>query len=65
MSQPLTLEEVQREAIALRRGCDAVMLSTVSPEGRPEASHAPCVLDGETVDSTTASQPRRNAMASR
>ncbi len=47
MTQQLTLEEVQREAIALRRGCDAVMLSTVSPEGRPEASHAPCVLDGE------------------
>ena len=47
MNQQLTQEELQREASALRRGCAAVMLSTVSPEGWPEASHAPFVLDGE------------------
>ena len=47
MGKQLTLKEVQQEAIALRRDLDAVMLSTTSPEGMPDASYAPCVLDGE------------------
>jgi putative heme iron utilization protein len=47
VSEPLTLKQLQQEAIALRRELDAVMLSTTSPEGMPDASYAPCVLDGE------------------
>ena len=47
MSKQLTLKELQQEAIALRRELDAVMLSTTLPEGMPDASYAPCVLDGE------------------
>lgn len=47
MGNQLTLKEVQQEAIALRRELDAVMLSTTSPEGMPDASYAPCFLDGE------------------
>jgi len=47
MSKQLTLKELQQEAIALRRELDAVMLSTTSTEGMPDASYAPCILDGE------------------
>jgi hypothetical protein len=47
MSKQLTLKELQQEAIAFRRELDAVMLSTTSPEGMPDASYAPCFLDGE------------------
>ena len=47
MSKQLTPKELQQEAIALRRELAAVMLSTTSPEGTPDASYAPCVLDGE------------------
>lgn len=47
MSNRLSLEELQQEAIAFRRECDAIMLSTISPEGIPDASYAPCFLDGE------------------
>ena len=47
MSKQLTVKELQQEAIALRRELDAVMLSTTSSEGMPDASYAPCVLDGE------------------
>ena len=45
MGQQLTLEQLQREATDFRRACQAVMLSTVSPEGAPDASYAPCTLD--------------------
>jgi hypothetical protein len=38
MGNQLTLKEVQQEAIALRRELDAVMLSTTSPEGMPDAA---------------------------
>jgi putative heme iron utilization protein len=47
VSNQLTLEELQQEAIAFRREFDAVMLSTTSPEGMPDASYAPCFFDGE------------------
>lgn len=47
MSNQMTLEELQQEAIAFRREFDAVMLSTASPEGIPDASYAPCFLDSE------------------
>jgi putative heme iron utilization protein len=47
MTKQLTLEELQQEANAFRRELDAVMLSTSSPEGVPDASYAPCFLDGE------------------
>ena len=47
MSNPLSLEELQQEASAFRRAFDAVMLSTASPEGVPDASYAPCILDSE------------------
>ncbi|MEN8108309.1 MAG: pyridoxamine 5'-phosphate oxidase family protein [Pseudomonadota bacterium] len=47
MSNQLSLEELQQEAVAFRRECDAVMLSTTSPDGMPDASYAPCFLDGE------------------
>lgn len=46
MAKQLTLEELQQEATAFRRGLDAVMLSTTSTEGIPDASYAPCFLDG-------------------
>ncbi len=45
MSEQLTLQELQQEAIAFRRELGAVMLSTTSPDGTPDASYAPCVLD--------------------
>ncbi|MDH3870864.1 MAG: pyridoxamine 5'-phosphate oxidase family protein [Gammaproteobacteria bacterium] len=45
MGNQLTLVELQQEAIAFRRELDAVMLSTTSIEGMPDASHAPCFLD--------------------
>jgi len=47
MSKPIKPEELQREANALRRELHAVMLSTTSPEGMPDASYAPCFLDDE------------------
>jgi len=47
VSNQLTLEELQQEAIAFRREFDAVMLSTTSTEGMPDASYAPCFLDDE------------------
>jgi putative heme iron utilization protein len=47
MSNQMTLEELQQEAIAFRREFDAVMLSTASPEGMPDAGYAPCFLDSE------------------
>ena len=47
MSNTLTLEELQQEAIAFRREFDAVMLSTTSSDGMPDASYAPCILDSE------------------
>ena len=47
VSKQLSLEELQQEAIAFRREYDAVMLSTTSPEGMPDASYAPCFLDSE------------------
>ena len=47
MSNPLTLEELQQEANSFRREFDAVILSTTSPEGMPDAGYAPCYLDDE------------------
>ena len=47
VSNQLSLEELQQEATAYRREYDAVMLSTASLEGIPDASYAPCFLDGE------------------
>lgn len=47
VSDRLSLEELQQEAIAFRREFDAVMLATVSADGMPDASYAPCFLDGE------------------
>ena len=47
MSREMTLEELQQEAIAFRENLNAVMLATTSPEGIPDASYAPCVLDDE------------------
>ena len=47
VSNQLSLKELQQEAIAFRREYDAIMLSTTSPEGIPDASYAPCFLDGE------------------
>ncbi len=47
MGKQLTLEELQQEAINFRREVDAVMLSTTSPAGMPDAGYAPCYLDGE------------------
>ena len=45
MSEQLTLQELQQEAIAFRRELGAVMLSTTSTEGMPDVSYAPCILD--------------------
>ena len=45
MSEQLTLQELQQEAITFRREQEAVMLSTTSTDGMPAASYAPCVLD--------------------
>ena len=47
MSNRSTLQELQQEAIAFRRKCDALMLSTTSLDGMPDASYAPCFLDDE------------------
>ncbi len=47
VSEQLTLKELQQQAIAFRMAFDSVMLSTTSPEGIPDASYAPCILDGE------------------
>ena len=47
MSEEPTLEQLQQEAIEFRQQREGVMLSTVSAEGVPDASYAPCVLDGE------------------
>ena len=47
VSNQLSLEELQQEAVAFRRECDAVMLSTTSPDGMPDASYAPCFHDDE------------------
>ncbi len=47
MSEELSLEAMQHEAIIFRRECDAVMLATASPEGTPDASIAPCIVDSE------------------
>ena len=41
------MEKLQQEAVAFRRECDSIMLSTISPDGIPDASYAPCFLDGE------------------
>jgi len=45
MTKEITLEELQREAIAFRAGFDAVTIATTAPDGTPDASYAPCVLD--------------------
>lgn len=47
MVRQLTLEELQQEALAFRREFNAVTLSTTSPDGIPDASYAPCLLDSE------------------
>ncbi|MGB5261743.1 MAG: pyridoxamine 5'-phosphate oxidase family protein [Gammaproteobacteria bacterium] len=47
MDKQLTLEELQQEALAFRQEFDAVMLSTISPDGMPDASYAPCLLDDQ------------------
>ncbi|NNJ95492.1 MAG: heme utilization protein HutZ [Halobacteria archaeon] len=47
MGNPLSLEELQQEALKFRREVDAVMLSTTSPDGMPDAGYAPCLLDRE------------------
>ena len=47
MSREMTLDEILEEAVAFRAAFDAVQMATVSPEGIPDASYAPCVLDDE------------------
>ncbi|MDX1697432.1 MAG: pyridoxamine 5'-phosphate oxidase family protein [Thiohalobacterales bacterium] len=47
MGKQLSLEELQQEAIAFRQEHDAILLSTSSPEGIPDAGYAPCFVDDE------------------
>ena len=47
MTKELSLEALQHEAITFRREFDAVILATASPQGEPDASAAPCILDSE------------------
>lgn len=47
MSENLSLEQLQQEAVAFRAGQDAVMLATTAADGTPDASYAPCVLDDD------------------
>ena len=49
MSDKPTLEALQQEAVAFRAGWEGVMLATTAPDGTPDASYAPCVLDDEAV----------------
>jgi putative heme iron utilization protein len=45
MSKKITPEGLQQEANSFRREFDAVILSTTSPDGMPDAGYAPCYLD--------------------
>lgn len=45
MAKDLTPEELQQEAASFRDGFLTVLLATVSPQGQPDASYAPCVVD--------------------
>jgi putative heme iron utilization protein len=47
MSDKPTLEALQQEAVAFRAGWEGVMLATTAPDGTPDASYAPCVLDDD------------------
>lgn len=47
MNKALSAEALQQEACAFRRSFDAVVLSTVSRDGIPDASYAPCFLDDD------------------
>jgi putative heme iron utilization protein len=47
MSENLSLEQLQQEAIAFRAAQDAVILATTAADGTPDASYAPCVLDDD------------------
>ncbi len=40
-------QQLQQSARALRDRCKSVLLATVSPEGVPEASYAPYILDDD------------------
>lgn len=45
MTREISPEALQREAVDFRAGFDAVTLATAAPDGTPDASYAPCILD--------------------